>query len=262
MATIRNELSKYLGTVIEIQATIERRSGGRNGYGWLLQGIRLPDGDYLDHCWVGGGHGEGHTVRDNNLTILLPVGVRCKARAAEYYSEGSERHGNGGYGIGFDGIFDIEVSDGADGWISVETAAKIERGKAADRRKQEKLNGDYHYPGSWTYTTGVLHVKAAKSACPGSLCFARSKGGMNDKLVKLLDQTLPGVWTFTEDDERIRVAHAKYEADRAKWEALVAAAAEERFKKEKETIRKAAADYDARKQVQPKLPIAKFVDGK
>ena len=60
MTTRREALKKYLGQEVKgVTAFLSERRGGRNGYGYLLTFVKFPGGEYIDHCWIGGGEGCG-----------------------------------------------------------------------------------------------------------------------------------------------------------------------------------------------------------
>jgi hypothetical protein len=64
-----------------------------------------------------------------------------------------------------------------------------------------KADGSYVWPGTWTYAGGVLGVRAAKSAKPGSLCDVRSRDHMHDRRVVFKEQMYCGVWAYRERDK-------------------------------------------------------------
>lgn len=185
----RPELEPYIGTTISIEASIiSRKDGGE--YGFLLSDITLHDGAYVDHCWL--------QIYDMDLAAVSGHRIRCRARISTYWKASRI---NGRYvedaeeGTGISDIDDVAVSFEGE-WLPLDKVATIIRRLRAMEIKAKRTSGTYIWPGAWTYCTGALRVKAAKSALPGSLCDVRSRNHWHDAQVRLLTQDRPGVWTY------------------------------------------------------------------
>lgn len=198
----REEMKHLVGQRIGgVTATLAERSGGIRGYGYLLSDVQFPDGTKTDHIWVGGGEGNG-CCKWRKGTACLGYRIRFEAEVHTYVSEGSARRGRYEQSIGL-GIVSSEIEIGVEselwkGWMPMPEAVKILAKSNSEARKSSKSSPDYVWPGSWTYATGELRVKAAKSANAGSKCSVRSRNGMNDKTVTLKTQEVAGIWSFVE----------------------------------------------------------------
>lgn len=187
----RPELEPYIGKTVTIEASIISRADGGQ-YGFLLTNISVPNGAYVDHCWLGVYHNDLATVSGHRIRCDASIHTYWKAsRIDGRYVECAEE------GTGIADINEVSVFVSGD-WLSLDEAARRIRKSRAANVKAKKASGEYVWPGTWTYTTGNLKVKAAKSAVPGSLCDVRSRDGLRDKLVKLVTQVAPGVWGYEE----------------------------------------------------------------
>jgi hypothetical protein len=187
----RTELEKYIGQTIPIEADVEsRQDSGNPRYGFLLTDISIPEGVTIDHAWLG--------IYDLDLAQCSGERIRGTATVHEYW-QAKRLDGKyeefGARGIGFADLTEIEVLiDG--GWVPLAVVATRFRRAAAARIKEQKQNGTYIWPGSWTCVNGRYLVKAAKSALSGSHCVVSSKNG-GDTDVTLTAMIRPGVWEYT-----------------------------------------------------------------
>jgi hypothetical protein len=192
--TERPALEPYIGQTIPISAKVTSRAQATGrAYGFLLEAVTGPDGEYLtDHGWL-----KSHSL---DLAAVSGHIIRANGSIAEYAKAGRTDgvyHEYAETGTGISRIRGVEVEmDGE--WIPLADAAKLNRKRHAAAVKASKADGGYIWPGTWAYRKGLLHVKAAKSAVPGSRCAVVSRGGMHNKIVRLTGQVIPGIWTFAE----------------------------------------------------------------
>jgi hypothetical protein len=177
----RPELEPYIGQTIDIEAHVTSRadSVGR-AYGFLLGRVTTPSGDDLtDHAWL--------QIIWPDLAAVSGSTIRGRALIQKYFKAGRidghyEECAEIGTGIG--DLDDVAVLvDGE--WVPLEAAATRVRKRRAAKIKTAKADGSYVWPGTWTYVGGVVAVRAAESAKPGSLCDVRSRNSSHDKRVVL-----------------------------------------------------------------------------
>lgn len=187
----RPELAKYIGQSIPITATVTSRADGGK-YGFLLVDITIPGGGYIDHAWL--------KLYWMDLAEVSGSEIRGNATVDEYWRAGRL---DGKYceyaelGTGFSDLDDVEVLVG-ETWMPIEEAATEVRKTRNKVTKRAKADGTYVWPGTWTYATGSIAVKAAKSAKVGARCAVKGRDAQNCRDVILTRQTHPGIWSYEE----------------------------------------------------------------
>jgi len=191
----RRELQQYLGQTIPVRCTVTSPKALNNdqqrAYGFLLTYVSLPSGEVIDHAW--------YDVTWADLATVSGERIRAQAHVDDYYKAsrvGGRYVEDEEYGIGIDDLNDVEVWADSD-WQPLEKYAAAVRKRRNAEIKAQKASGTYIWPGTWTYSTGTLCVKAAKSAAPGSKCEVTSRDGMHDDTVVLVKQVAIGVWAYT-----------------------------------------------------------------
>lgn len=226
MSTYREELEKYVEQQVpDVTADLSERSGGRNGYGYLLQNVHFPNGEYIDHCWVGGGEGMG-CARWAEGTVCLGQRIKFTAFVDKYFSAGAERRGNYGAGIGIAGIDDVKVWVNGE-WLPIDEGVKNVRQEKSAALKLLKASPEYVWPGSWTYVKGVARVKAAKSAAPDAYSYVRSKSGDVAKVILVSFDLESKTWDWKRTPEDQIKFEAELEAGRKRDEAAAKRQAED-----------------------------------
>ena len=195
MATMRNELKPFIDEWKRMEAFVESRADLAGDpfqprYGFLLTGVEVEgvEGE-IDHIWL--------KIHDLDLAASSSNDISFEGLVSEYYSEGDERHGGDGRGIGVCDIRNVVVDPHCDDLPLKDFAKKVRKERAA-AVKAEKAAGKYIWPGAWTKTNDGWKVKAAKSAVPGSRCLVKCHGWQADSMVRLVSQCSPGVWEFRE----------------------------------------------------------------
>jgi hypothetical protein len=172
--------------------------------------VTTPSGDDLtDHAWL--------QIIWPDLAAVSGSTIRGRALIQKYFKAGRidghyEECAEIGTGIG--DLDDVAVLvDGE--WVPLEAAATRVRKRRAAKIKTAKADGSYVWPGTWTYVGGVVAVRAAESAKPGSLCDVRSRNSFHDKRVVLTRQSSCGIWAYSErDDVRTVVSEPASDAPR------------------------------------------------